>query len=374
MMLAAFAAGCSTLPGAGPTKMEISGQESNAPGQFTIVDLSAFVATTLQARAVPSFRGSFGDSRPAPDQRIGTGDSLSVTLWEAAAGGLFSAPAVNGLSPGSRTAVIPDQVVTRDGAITVPYAGRVRVAGLRPQDVERVIVSRLEGKAIQPQALVSVTRNFSNTVTVTGEVTTGGVVPLNVKGPRIMEVIATAGGVRGAAHEVSIVMTRGGRSVQVPLQRILAIPSENIYARPGDVITLVRAPLTFTAVGATGQNAVIPFGQIALSLEEAVGRAGGLLDFRSDPEGVFVLRYEPVALVRRMLNDPQSLPGQHGLTPIVYRINMRETSSLFLARSFQMLDKDILYVASAPLNEVQKVFALINTLASPAVTARSLAR
>jgi polysaccharide biosynthesis/export protein len=373
-LAAALLAGCSALPSSGPTKLEITGQDATTPGNFTIIELTAAVATSLQTRTLPTFRGSFGDTRPAPDQRIGTGDSLSVTLWEAAAGGLFSAPAVNGLSPGSRTALIPEQVVTRDGSITVPYAGRIRVSGLRPQDVERAIVTRLEGKAIQPQALVTVTRNFSNTVTVTGEVTNGAVVPLNVKGQRLMEVIAMAGGVRGAAHETFVVMSRGGRSVQVPIQRILANPSENIFTRPGDVITLVRAPLTYTAVGATGQNAVVPFGQVALTLEEAVGKAGGLLDFRADPEGVYVLRYEPVALARKMLNDPQALPGQHGVTPIVYRINMRDANSLFLARNFQMLDKDILYVANAPLNEVQKVFALINTLASPAITARSLAR
>jgi polysaccharide biosynthesis/export protein len=372
LIAAALLAACSAIPSSGPTKMEIYGQDSTTPGQFTIIDLTAPVASVLQTRPQTSFRGTFGDNRPAPDQRIGTGDSLAVTIWEAAAGGLFSAPAIDRASPGSRSATIPEQVVTRDGSISVPYAGRIRVAGLRTQDVERAIVNRLEGKAIQPQALVTITRNASNTVTVTGEVTSGAVVPLNVRGQRIMEVIAMAGGVRGAAHDTFVVMTRGGRSVQVPLQRILANPPENIFARPADVITLVRAPLSYTAVGATGGNAVIPFGQVTLTLEEAIGKAGGLQDWRADPEGVFVMRYEPVALVRRMLNDPQSLRGQTGLTPVVYRINMREANSLFLARSFQLLDKDILYVANAPLNEVQKIFLLINTLTQPAITARAL--
>jgi polysaccharide biosynthesis/export protein len=370
--IAAVLAACSAIPSAGPTKFEISGQDQQNPGQFTIIDLTSYTASVLQSRTLPTFRGAFGDYRPAPDQRIGTGDSLAVTIWEAAAGGLFSAPAIDRLSPGSRSATIPEQVVTRDGSITVPYAGRVRVAGLRPQDVERVIVRQLEGKAIQPQALVTITRNASNTVTVTGEVVNGALVPLNIRGQRIMEVIAMAGGVRGSAHETFVVVTRGGRSVQVPLQRILASPAENIFARSGDVVTLVRAPLTYTAVGATGANAVIPFGQVALTLEEAIGKSGGLQDWRADPEGVYIMRYEPVALVRRMLNDPQSLRGQTGVTPVVYRINMREANSLFLARSFQILDKDILYVANAPLNEVQKLFALVSTLTQPALTVRAL--
>jgi polysaccharide biosynthesis/export protein len=364
---------CSTLPGSGPTKQQVIEQETAENGLFTIIELNSATAAILQTRQLPSFRGQFGDYRPAPDQRIGTGDSLTVTIFEAAAGGLFSAPAVDRLGPGSRSAVIPEQIVSRDGSITVPYAGRVRVAGLRPQDVERTIVERLKGKAIEPQALVAITRNASNVVTVSGEVGSGALVPLNVRGQRLLDVIALAGGVRSPAHETFVNMSRGGRSVQVPFQTILSRPAENVFVRPGDVVTLLRAPITFTAVGATGQNAVIPFGQVTISLEEAVAKAGGLLDFRADPEGVFVLRYEPVTLVRKLLGRTDALPGQHGMTPVVYKVNLRDANALFLARLFYISDKDIIYVANAPLAEVQKLFTLISTLVSPAASVRTLA-
>jgi polysaccharide export outer membrane protein len=371
-VVASLLAACGTLPGAGPTKNEILNQETVEGSQFTSIELDWNVANLLNARGLPSFHGAFGDYRPAPDQRIGVGDSLSVTLWEAAAGGLFSAPAIDRLGPGSRSAVIPEQVVSRDGSITVPYAGRIRVVGLRPQDVERAIVARLEGKAIQPQALVTITRNASNTVTISGEVNQGALVPLNVRGQRLLEVIAQAGGVRGPTHELFITLARGNRAVRVPMQTVITRPAENVFVRAGDAVTLVRAPLTFTAVGATGQNAVIPFGQVTLSLEEAIGRSGGLLDQRADPEGVFVLRYEPVTLVRRMLGRPDALPGRTGVTPVVYRINMRDANALFMARSFQILDKDILYVANAPGTEILKLFTLINALATPAYSVRAI--
>lgn len=374
MLAAALAAGCSALPGSGPSAENIVQDASAEQPRFTLIDLTPPVVDVLRTRALPSFRGSFGMTRARSSQVIGVGDAISVTIWEAAAGGLFSAPAVDRLGPGSRSAVIPEQIVAADGSITVPYAGRLRVAGLLPHAVELKIIDLLKNKAIEPQALVTITRNASNTVSVTGEVVAGAVVPLNVRGQTLMEVISQAGGVRGAAHETSIVLTRGGRSVQVPLQRIIATPSENITVRGGDVITLVRAPITFTAVGATGQNAVIPFGQVNLTLEEAIARAGGLLDWRADPEGTFILRYEPVALVRRMLGDPTSLPGEIGLVPVVYRANLRDANSLFLARSFPILDKDILFVANAKLSEVQKMFSLINTLVSPANAVREATR
>ena len=358
--------GCSSIPGAGPRREEVMSPQAQAAGQFVVVEIEPNALSILTSRPAISFRGSFGDNRPSPDQVIGVGDSISVTIWEAASGGLFSSPVIERMGPGSRTAVIPEQVVARDGSVTVPYAGRIRVQGLRPAQVEARITESLRGRAIEPQVLVTITRNASNTVTVTGEVVNGAVVPVNVRGQRLLDVIAIAGGARAPVHETFINLIRGGRSVAVPMPVVLERPAENIYVRAGDVITLVRAPLTFTAIGATGQNAVVPFGQIKLSLEEAIGRAGGLTDFRADPEGIFVLRFEPVDLVRRLVAPrPLDLPGP--FVPVAYRLNLRDPASMFAARAFVMQDKDIVYVANAPMTEVQKVFSLINTLTTPVI-------
>ena len=359
-------AGCSSIPGSGPRREEVMSPQAQAAGQFVVVEIDPNTLSTLTARPSVSFRGQFGDYRPSPDQVIGIGDSISVTIWEAASGGLFSAPVVDRMGPGSRTAVIPEQIVSRDGSITVPYAGRIRVQGLRPAQVENRIIESLRGRAIEPQVLVTITRNASNTVTVSGEVVNGAVVPVNVRGQKLLDVIAVAGGARAPVHETFITLIRGNRSVSVPMPVVLDRPSENIYVRAGDVITLIRAPLSFTAIGATGQNAVVPFGQIRLSLEEAIGKAGGLTDFRADPEGIFVLRFEPVDLVRKLVAPrPLDLPGP--MVPVAYRLNMRDPAAMFAARAFIIHDKDIVYVANAPMTEVQKVFSLINTLTSPVI-------
>lgn len=359
-------AGCSSIPGAGPGREEVMSPEAQAAGQFTVVEIDVNSLAVLTSRPSSSFRGQFGDYRPSPDQLIGVGDSISVTIWEAASGGLFSSPVTERVGPGSRTAVIPEQIVARDGSITVPYAGRIRVQGLRPAQVEARLVDALKGRAIEPQALVTITRNSSNTVTVTGEVVNGAMVPINVRGHRLLDVIALAGGARSPVHETFISLMRHGRSVSVPMPIVLERPAENIHVRPNDVITLIRAPLSYTAIGATGQNAVIPFGQIKLSLDEAIGKAGGLSDFRADPQGVFVLRFEPVDLVRRLVAPrPLELPGP--AVPVAYRLNLRDPAAMFAARAFVMHDKDIIYVANAPMTEVQKVFSLINTLTSPVI-------
>jgi polysaccharide export outer membrane protein len=125
--------GCSILPASGPSRkamVETAMPSLNTPEPaFALVEINDFSLSVLARRAPPSLRGFFGDYRPAATQTIGVGDSVQITVWEAASGGLFSAPVSDRVSPGSRSAAIPDQIMGRDGSVTVPYAGRIQVAG-----------------------------------------------------------------------------------------------------------------------------------------------------------------------------------------------------------------------------------------------------
>lgn len=177
-----------------------------------------------------------------------------------------------------------------------------------------------------------------------------------------------AGGIKAPVHEAFITLSRDGTSLSVPMQAILANTKENIYVRPRDIVTVYRAPQSFTAVGATGRNAVVPFDAGGITLEEAMAKAGGLLDERSDPTGVFVLRYEPVRLARQYSNISPRLLEYGNVVPVVYRLDVTNPISLFRARRFSMRDKDILYVSTAPLTEIEKVFRVVGTLASPALS------
>ncbi len=84
------------------------------------------------------------------------------------------------------------------------------------------------------------------------------------------------------------------------------------------------------------------------------------------------MRYEPIAVAKSYAGitpEQAALP----LVPVVYLINMREPASLFLARRFAVHDKDILYVSNSPFSDLQKVFGLVGTLASPAIQGASTA-
>jgi len=367
-LLAGLLAGCGALPTAGPTARDVVNQEvSHNQTRFDLVDIDDNVVAALLAEPRESFHARFKKYGHPPQPKIGVGDSVVVSIWEAASGGLFSSSPTDHVSTGSRSVTIPEQVVGRDGGISVPFAGRVPAAGHLPVEVQRTIEQRLADKAIEPQVIVTVTKSLSNSATVTGEVVNGARVPLSLKGDRLLDLIAEVGGARAPVYETFVRLSRGGVTATIPMEALISHPAENIYAQPGDVLTLVRLPQSFTAFGATGANAQIPFTSEKMTLVEALAKAGGLQDQRSDPAGVFLFRFEPPRVVRA-LGRPVIGTGPDGTSPVVYRLDLRNAKSYFLAQRFPMEDKDIIYVANADLNEIQKFFTLLNTLTGPVIT------
>jgi polysaccharide export outer membrane protein len=365
LLVVAALAGCAGLPSAGPSTSEvIDGAKPGKTGEtrFALVDINAHVVAKLENWSAASLQGTFGRQTRVGTDDIGIGDYVQVVIWEAAAGGLFSglaAPQAGvAASAGARSAIIPEQVVGADGAITVPYAGRVRVAGRTTRQVEQDIVQALAGKAIEPQALVTVTKNIANTVTVLGDVGGAGRVPLSTRGDRILDAVATAGGVRAPNYETFLTLLRSGTSVRIPMQAIMSNPAENIYARPGDVINVSRDPQTFTSAGATGSNSIVNFDAVGITLDQAIAKSGGLNDSRADPAGVFVIRYEQPADYD-LLGLTRPDPGPVTRVPVIYRLNMRDPNSFFLSRRFPIHNKDILYVSNAWTMDLQKTMTIL---------------
>jgi len=363
-----FVAGCGTLPTSGPTARQvISQQTDDKQSRFMVIDINNRVVDNLLAAPRASLRARFPHRNAPPDPRIGIGDSVVVTIWEAAGGGLFASTASDQIVPGSRSVTLPEQVVGRDGAISVPFGGRIPVAGRVPVEVQHAIEQRLAGKAIDPQVIVTVSKSVTNTVTVTGEAIGGARLPLSLKGDRLLDLIAAAGGSHAPVYETVVRLSRGGVTVSIPMETLVADPRENIYAEPGDVLTVVRAPRSFSVFGATGQNSQIDFPSAKLTLAEALAKAGGLQDARSDPAGVFLFRYEPTQILGALDQKPANVTPD-GRAPIVYRLNLRDAKAYFDAKRFPVEDKDVLYVANADLDELQKFFSLIGTLTAPAIT------
>jgi len=365
-------AACSSLPTAGPRTSQIHDeyQPDAATHPFELVNVTANTVEVLKHQPAPSLASRFGDNEAAPEIVLGQGDGVTVTIWEIGSDPLFSSsPAMAQQIPtvsASRGSVIPEQIVGNDGCITIPFAGRISVAGHTTVEVQAAIEQALAGKAQKPQALVTLTRNASNTVTVVGEVTNGARVPLSTYGERLLDVLAMAGGIKAPTYEIQVQLTRGDSTVTVPLPQVLGDPSEDILLHPKDNLVITRQPETYTAFGATGHNAQITFDAAHLNLTEAVAKSGGLTDSRADPRGIFVFRYEPKHVAENLGTVPAQL-GDDAIVPVVYQLDFTKAGSYFLAQNFDVRDHDILYVANAPATELEKFLNLIGLVTSPLI-------
>ena len=109
--------GCAYLPTSGPTAGDVidRGMQENQI-RYDVVDVDSGVVAILLAQPAESFRTRFGKYGMPAAPKIGIGDTLSVSIWEAAGGGLFGTSPTDHVSAGSRSVTIPEQVVARDGA------------------------------------------------------------------------------------------------------------------------------------------------------------------------------------------------------------------------------------------------------------------
>ncbi|HEV2545432.1 MAG TPA: sugar transporter, partial [Methylobacterium sp.] len=170
--------------------------------------------------------------------------------------------------------------------------------------------------------------------------------------------------------ETFVRLSRGNRTVTVPMSTVVANPRENIFVRPDDTLTLVRDPQTFLSVGALGATTEVPFSADGLTLSQALARASGLRETQADPAGVFIFRYEPAAVVRRLRPNSPLLASPQ--VPVVYRVNLRDPQGLFLTQSFRMRNRDLVYVSSAPFAELGKVLSVFSTVTAPVAAGASL--
>lgn len=357
--VAAALAGCSALPNEGPTAINITAEEiENLPvKEYVVADIDAEVANIAGQHRTDRFSKHFGIGSGGKGQIVGVGDKLKVNIWEAGENGLFSTV------HGKRTEV--QSVVDERGMIFVPYAGRVQASGRRVESVRQEVEARLVDKAIQPQVQILIEGNASNSAVIVGDVEKSGRYPIPVNGLRILDLVATAGGSKVPTYETVVTLKRGGRSATTVLENLIDFPKNNVYLKANDNVLLAHAPRSYTIFGAVKETKDYKFETRAITIAEAIAKAGGLDDRRADAGGVFLFRFEDIEIARRLSEkvEEQDVPGYK--VPVVYRLNFRDPKAFFYARYFEMRDKDVMYVSNHPTAELGKFLRII----SPALTA-----
>ena len=353
------------MPADGPYSDDIKAERGWGadPIPYALVKLTSTVVEGL-AQYTPRIANQFTDRRAPGDILLGTGDVVSVTVFEASSGGLFI-PAEASARPGNFI-TIPNQTVDSEGNISIPYAGAVHARGRTVTEVQRTIVDQLKNQAIKPQVVISVVEQRTSMISVLGEVGHPERFPASAAGEHLLDAITRAGGPLAKGYDTWVMLERDGRRATVPFGALVFDPSNNIFVHPNDTIYVYSEPQTFVVFGAisgasgggTGGQGQFPFGAWRISLAEAVAKAGGLSDVVADPASVFLYRGEPRQIAEKLGVDVSRFDGP--IIPVIYQVNFRDPTGYFLAKQFDMRNKDILYVSNASSVEATKVLNFLS--------------
>ncbi len=350
--------GCALMPASGPPSWDVwAGQHDPKNIPYAFVRITPKVANAL-AKASPRLVAEFPDRRRPSDIRFGIGDIVSVTIFEATSGGLFI-PGEAGVRPGNFV-TIPNQAVDVNGNISIPFAGTIRARGRTQVEIQQAIVDALKDRAIEPQAVVSIVEQRTSLITVVGDVGRPSRIPAQLTPERILDAITRAGGTAGPGPDEWVMLERDGRRALAPFGAVIYEPANNIYVHPNDSIYVYREPQTFLAFGALGNQQQIPFGTWRITLAEAVAKAGGLRDDQADPASVFLYRGETREVAEAMGIDYSKFQGP--IIPVIYNINFRNPGSYFLATTFEMRNKDVIYVSNSVSVEATKFLTYVRTV------------
>lgn len=362
---AAALAGCAGLPNSGPTGMAIRHAAVEKANQFpfTLVEIQAPEALPAPPSA-PAL--SLTEAPPQPTDLLGPGDVLNISIYEAGVS-LFGT-AIRTAGAGGTTVVdtsstaekLPAVRVDDFGYIRVPFVGRIRAAGHTVAELQSIIQSGLKGMSQDPQVMITVEQSITNSVILAGEVTKPGRLVLATNRESLVDAIALSGGYRGDAKDAVARVQRDGKTFEIRLSDLLDMPQEDLQVAPGDRITLISRPQTFSVLGAPSKSEEINFPRGRLSLAEAVALAGGANPNAGDAAAIFVFRYV------QLPNGTEQ--------PTVYHLNMMRPGAYLLSQRFAMRDRDVLYIGNARANQLTKFVNLLSQLFVPVATARAVTR
>jgi polysaccharide export outer membrane protein len=296
-------------------------------------------------------------AEPQP-YRIGPGDILNIVVWDHP--DLVLAPA-GSLTTDAVTAspVSNGYNVSPEGLIQFPYLGDFRVAGLTEYEVRNRLTARLGKVFNEPRITVRIQAYRSGRVYVDGSVRLPGLQALNDIPMTLPEAINRAGGFAADADRSSIAISRHGATTRVNLRRLtaLGVSPTNILLGNGDLVrVLSRDDTKVYVMGEVSRPIAQQLRDGRLTLNEALGEAGGISTISGDPRQIYVVR------------------SDEGAAPTIFHLDASSPAAYALAEGFELKAHDVVYVDPAPLVRWNRVISLILPSAQAVSLGSSISR
>ncbi|CAB3776143.1 hypothetical protein LMG28688_00174 [Paraburkholderia caffeinitolerans] len=295
-------------------------------------------------------------AKPTPYE-VGPGDILSIVVWDhpelnmpgVATGGGSDSSGANSVSQG--------YTVDTSGFIQYAYIGPLKVQGLTEMGVRDALAAKLAKYVRQPQVTVRIQTYRSKRVYLDGEVKTPGVQVLNDMPMTLPEAINRAGGFTDKSDRSRVAVTRGDDTVVVDMPEMIrkGVNPDRIILRDGDLVRVyAQADTKVFVIGEVQRPGGVMFNNGHMSLNQALGDAGGISQSSGDASQVYVVR------------------GHDAAKPKVYHLDASSASAMATADSFELKPNDVVFVDASALVKWSRVINLILPATQAAAAGRAV--
>jgi len=276
---------------------------------------------------------------------IGVGDILFIVVWDHPE---VSTPVIAGeaiaAAYGSNYDSTQGFVVEQDGVVQFPYVGKLLLSGLTELQARQKLTDKLARYFKNPQLTVRVQSFRSQRIYLDGEIKTPGIEVVNDLPMTLPEALSRAGGFLSSSDQSQIEINRAGTVYRVNLPELMqkGVDPSTIFLTGGDIVRVhSREESKIFVLGEVTAPSALLMHNGRLTLNEALGSAGGLNQLSSEGGHVYVVR------------------NAADMTPIVYRLDAHSPVALALAENFELKAKDVVYVDPSPLTNWSRVSNLI---------------
>ncbi|MCY1200020.1 polysaccharide export protein EpsE [compost metagenome] len=349
---------CGCAPGFG-TPGPLQSADGTAGGRIAAITPELVRAQLAGNTGIPpDVKALFG--RPAP-YTIGPGDVVGITVYNNPELQPNLGAVIAQQSDPTGVTVAPGFIVDAAGEISFPYIGRTRLQGLTESGASELIAKRIGSIIKAPLVSVRIQSFRSQRAYVEGEVRTPGLQIFTDIPMTLSEALNRAGSITAGGDRSHVTLTRGDRTVVIDLMQLkrFGADANNIPLRNGDIVYVgSRDDSRIYVMGEILRPSALLMRNGRMSLNEALGDAGGPDLLTADPGQIYVIR-----------NSPQT-PD----TPQIFSLNARNPAALALADRFELRPRDVVYVDRVPLVSWNRVANLILPAAQVINLARDTAR
>ena len=250
--------------------------------------------------------------------------------------------------------------VSPDGLIQFPLLGTFKIAGLTENLARQEMTRRLSKFLKDPQITLRVQAYRAGRVYVDGEVRNPGLQAINDIPMTLPEAISRAGGLTAIADRATVAVTRKGATTLVNMSQLamLGVNPSRIMLAAGDLVRVgSREDTKVYVLGEVTKPMTLPLRNGRLTLNEALGEAGGVNAVSGDPRQIYVVRSrdEDMGGLAFANGDNVATPT----SPEIYHLDASSPTAYALAEGFELKSRDVVFVDPVPLVLWNRVISLI---------------